>query len=291
MRNFEGKTAYIPGSEWLYFKIHSGPKFQEEFLMEHLSDRIINYKKRGMIDKFFFVRYSDEYGPHLRLRFKISNSGHLLNIIEDISKTTDYFLSNGLINRMSIDTYFPELDRYGSNSMQFAETIFSVNSFYMLYLFGKTRDYNDIWLSSVKIADSLLTQFEMSLQDKHVFYEKCFKAFALEANYRKLPNELKLKFRNNRNLIEMIFSEHAEIDCFQKELAIEESNAVQEILKLKTDGCLEIGIEDLLMSLIHMHNNRVFRTNPRLHELVIYYMMSNYYKSNDVREKQKMRNK
>ncbi len=63
--------------------------------------------------------------------------------------------------------------------------------------------------------------------------------------------------------------------------------AVQHLLQLKNDQVLEVAFESLLRSIVHMHFNRVFRVKQRMHELVVYYMFSNYYKSLSVRQKMK----
>lgn len=52
-------------------------------------------------------------------------------------------------------------------------------------------------------------------------------------------------------------------------------------LKLKKD----LSTDSLLSSYIHMMLNRLFRSKNRIHELVIYDFMYQYYKSEIAREK------
>lgn len=60
----------IPGSEWLFFKIYTGPKSADTLLAGPLRILVTSLLERAHVDSFFFIRYTDpEY--HIRLRFHL----------------------------------------------------------------------------------------------------------------------------------------------------------------------------------------------------------------------------
>jgi len=59
-----------------------------------------------------------------------------------------------------------------------------------------------------------------------------------------------------------------------------QSNAIVDIIKeLHKNNLVEIDKISLANSICHMTMNRLFRSKPRLSEMVVYGLMSRYYKS------------
>ena len=48
---------------------------------------------------------------------------------------------------------------------------------------------------------------------------------------------------------------------------------------MKEEGLLELSLDDLMSSYIHMLLNRLFRNNQRTHELVVYDFMWRWYRT------------
>jgi hypothetical protein len=70
------QRKFAPFSEWVYFKIYSGPKAINTILIDNiffLTSKLLN---GNIISKWFFIRYADPHN-HLRIRFRLkSGSEH-----------------------------------------------------------------------------------------------------------------------------------------------------------------------------------------------------------------------
>ncbi len=53
------KRSFIPGSEWIYYKIYCGVKTADKILTETIKPLVEQLKMLNLIEKWFFIRYSD----------------------------------------------------------------------------------------------------------------------------------------------------------------------------------------------------------------------------------------
>ena len=104
------------------------------------------------------------------------------------------------------------------------------------------------------------------------------------ANNKYGTQQLSEKYREHREAIEEIAK--GEIGGFPEELAellLVKSRHIQplckEILKIQEAGELQIALSSYLSSQIHMVMNRLFRSQQRKYELVIYDMLYRAYQS------------
>ena len=51
------KRLYIPGSEWVYYKLYTGPKTADTILTDLIDPVINNLSCKNLIEKWFFIRY------------------------------------------------------------------------------------------------------------------------------------------------------------------------------------------------------------------------------------------
>ena len=80
---------FILGDEWLYYKIYTGAKTADNILIDVIKPIAQTLFDEQVIDKWFFIRYSDP-DFHIRVRFHcvdISKIG-IVNGIEVTSKST-----------------------------------------------------------------------------------------------------------------------------------------------------------------------------------------------------------
>ena len=118
----------IPGSEWLFFKIYTGPKSADTLLAGPLRILVTSLLERAHVDSFFFIRYTDpEY--HIRLRFHLPHRetgyGPVMCAACD---TLRPLLTEGLVSSVVCDTYARELERYGEHTMEAVERYFHLDS-------------------------------------------------------------------------------------------------------------------------------------------------------------------
>ncbi|WP_327156850.1 lantibiotic dehydratase [Streptomyces tubercidicus] len=119
--------VHLPGGEWLYTAWYAPAERHEEILAVHLPPLLDRLPAE--VDRWFFLRYRDAHGAHLRLRFHAPPdvlAGELLPRLHD---TTARLRAAGLLGRVVCDTYDPEWERYGGpEAIAAAERVFHADS-------------------------------------------------------------------------------------------------------------------------------------------------------------------
>lgn len=62
--------TFIPGSEWIYFKLYTGTKTADAILKNELYVYVNEMLSNDIADKWFFIRYTDP-DFHIRLRLHL----------------------------------------------------------------------------------------------------------------------------------------------------------------------------------------------------------------------------
>lgn len=294
--NHENITrTFSLGSEWIYYKIYCGVKTADRILTEVIKPLVKQLTNQHLIDYWFFIRYSDPEN-HLRIRFHISNSSKLGEVILAFYNTLNKYQKTGLIWKIQADTYQREVERYGFNTMVLSEHFFYHDSECVVNFLTqiKNKQENDIrWLFGIKAIDELLNTFNYSLGQKTILLENLKIGFALEFSMNKdLKMQLDKKFRDKRKIIETFLWENELIykkyQTIGRLLEINKNNItpiVCEILKMKNKELLELPLNDLIASYIHMFLNRLFTNKQRLQEMVVYDFMWRAYRSKQAKEK------
>ena len=68
METHKAQRTFIIGDNWLYYKIYTGAKTSELILTESIRPVVEELLKNNIIQKWFFIRYSD---PHYHIRIRI----------------------------------------------------------------------------------------------------------------------------------------------------------------------------------------------------------------------------
>ena len=143
------------------------------------------------------------------------------------------------------------------------------------------------WLFAIKAVDVLLSDFNYSMEQKRELMENLKTGFAHEFNMNKdLKMQLDKKFRTHREAIAKVLdAKDDETSDLQPlfELLKQKSESitplVTKILIIKQNNQLQVHINDLLASYIHMLLNRLFKNKQRMHEMVIYDFIWRTYRS------------
>ncbi|MEU3521601.1 lantibiotic dehydratase [Streptomyces sp. NPDC006654] len=115
-----------PGSAWLYLKVYGAEQRQDEILTEYVP-RLLAEGGPG-VRRWFFVRYRDP-APHLRLRLYTGTPEEAAQLLPAIGSWADELRAARLSARVTLDTYDPEVERYGgSEAMALAEEMFHADS-------------------------------------------------------------------------------------------------------------------------------------------------------------------
>lgn len=271
---------FHPGSEWLYFKVYTGIKTSDTILQEVIEPLVEQLQIQNLIDQWFFIRYNDPK-PHLRIRLNLKNITAYSTILGMINSLFKDYLESGEVASIIMDTYSRELERYGENTIEYAEDLFFKSS-QLILNFLEYSDEEKI-ITSLFYIDQILSAFNLSPEEKIEFAKRSENAFKSEFNADKnLNNQLKKKYNEfYPHYFEFITSEeYEEIRNLIKSNITEIALKPEELSKLENDNVLKIKPKDFFKSVFHMHINRLFISHQRLFEMVVYDHLFRIYKTN-----------
>lgn len=283
------KRTFFIGDEWLYYKVYCGVKTADIILAEVVKPLTEEFIKNNIIDKWFFIRYSDPK-THLRIRFHLVSPENIFEITYKVNQFLQNYVKMGLVWKIMTDTYNREVERYGNNTIELAENLFyndSVLTVGIVSLIQGDEGENIRWLVGLRSIDEFINDFGYSLEQKFELLTIMKDSFAKEYNMDKyLKIQLGDKFRKQRKFIESILNTQNDKDSdlqsilyLIKQRGVQNKPIVESIIKLKNKELLEDLLNNYMWSYLHMLNNRLFKSKQRTHELVIYYFLYQFYKS------------
>lgn len=272
---------FIPGGEWLFLKIYSGPKILENILTDKIYPQIHSFIKNEWIDSFFFIRYTDpEY--HIRLRFHSSNPKTLWKILIHLHPILSQLVQTYMISNVVIDTYSRELERYGENNILYVERVFFHDSIFVCEFLSECPNADQKrWTTCCLQIDSILNICDFSLADKINFCKEASKLYNQEffGDTHWGEKQWGQKYRQYRNELNDILKLKI-IDTRILELLGDFSHNTSEYFKTIREKSEKQFFTSVLSSIIHMHINRMYRTKQRLNECAIYNLLLRFYQSN-----------
>ncbi|MDD2385840.1 MAG: thiopeptide-type bacteriocin biosynthesis protein [Bacteroidales bacterium] len=277
------KRTFFIGEEWLYYKIYCGNKTADNILSNIIKPISATLIKNKYIDKWFFIRYSDPKS-HLRVRFHFSNKDNIFFVINLLHTKLNDLVESGVIWKVMTDTYTREIERYGTKTMECAESIFYNDSVLVVNIlsFLKCTNSNesDRWQVALISINELLNDFKLTLSEKYLLTKYLKESFSLEfKSDTNLKKQLKSKYRKE---CENIFSALGNKLLFPKcrKLILDRTKSNYNCIPILNKYIKSNSIRNnYLFNFIHMHNNRLFSNQQRLHELVLYDFLYNYYRS------------
>lgn len=280
------KSLFIPGDNWLYFKIYTGIKTADWILGDKLFPVIKKLIKYNLIEKFYFIRYSDP-DFHIRLRLLLSGSTYLFKVIDIINNTLKPIVEKQLAWKIQIDTYKREIERYNPLLIESTESLFYADSVFIIKIIRyleKFQDENYRWMISLLLIDKLLFDLNFNLEHKKNLMETLSNAFKTEFGFtHSNSKQFNNKYRSNKSTVECVLNNNIIDSNFNKLVGLSCQRSVMMrpfICNLKRIiSQKNLNIQDYIGSYIHMTMNRLFRTDNRLHELIIYDFMKQYYTS------------
>jgi len=265
----EIKRIYAPGSEWLYIKIYSGAMVLEKMLLDKVFPLTCSMIDDNLIDKFFFVRYLDpDY--HLRLKFHINDIDNVGKVLFRLRDTFEEDIKNHIIYRYEADTYVREIERYGAQQIADFETLFFNDSIFIINCLRSFPGYdNDRWITCCIVMNKYFDCLNFSLEERMDFCKTMSEAYNIEffKDLKDAKIQMGNKYRYKKDLMfKMLGNEKANrLTTYTNQIMSFINNVTPEYAKTK------------LKLIIHMHVNRMFRTQQRAIECVIYNLMWKYY--------------
>lgn len=284
------KRKYSIYSEWLYFKIYCGPKMAENLLSGALLSFIDQKENKNLFEYFFFIRYKDDSGNHLRLRFFNKDLNKQLSLLKEIMLVLQPYVDDGLVERVVIDSYFREIERYGDSLIEQAEQLFYNDSLAVMRFINLLDDSSEPekykLLFAVRGIDIFLSDFNLKIDERVELLKQIISSFSNEFwGDPSLQKQLNSKYRKYQ---QSIFSHMDNVQDIKNE--IEEAVS---IFKIRSDMNAPViqnlvsklslnpkkELFKLLPSYIHMFINRLFIANQRKYELVVCHFLDHYYSS------------
>lgn len=271
------QRIFPPGSKWTYLKLYCAPSEADDILKDHLAPIINRILSMGPVKKWFFVRYSDP-DFHLRIRFYHPSKSTFHGIIAEIfSKKLQSLISANKIWKVQFDSYEREIERYGIDAIRTVESIFYLNSAVTMKILTKAYDQNLIWKLGLSIIDRSFSAFAVPLIER--VNELSTWTMSLKTELNMTKKEIKqLNHQYNKVKVEifMFFQDHND-DQFQKLLR----HYSKKLGKLLKDQSPQIRVKTAqnIGSIIHMSLNRLFASEQRANEMVLYVYALYYYKT------------
>jgi thiopeptide-type bacteriocin biosynthesis protein len=271
----------MPGSTWIYIKLYVGIKTADDLLIKVIAPIIRELQRKQAIEKWFFIRYSDP-DFHLRIRLLVTDFIYIGEIICLFQKKLVYWNKNNLLWKMQLDSYNRELERYGKNLIEEAESVFYADSECVLSIIrklGNNEKYR--WMIALKLIDSLLSDFHLSMEEKQKLMENLSKLFKTEFGFNEYnAKSFNTKFRENKMIVESTLNniiDEKEFNFLYSPIRKRTKQLVSIVGKINKNKLKHINLNELLSSYLHMMLNRLFRSKNRIHELILYDFMRRYY--------------
>ncbi|MFI5608599.1 lantibiotic dehydratase [Amycolatopsis sp. NPDC051903] len=114
--------------DWLYLVVRGSCRVQDDLLRDELP-RLLKPAAEAGVDRWFFIRYTDSGGHHLRLRFHGEPARLWSELLPAASEVLADWQRTGFAGTCGVEQYDPELERYGGAGAQAAaERLFGADS-------------------------------------------------------------------------------------------------------------------------------------------------------------------
>lgn len=262
MKSLTQKHIFIPGSEWLYFKIYCGVKTGDDLLLEVVEPFVRSLCCAGKIHLWFFIRYADPE-PHVRVRFLLRDPQATGSMIAAMHQHINPYVETGLVHDLQLGSYRRELQRYGYDSITQAETLFYLDSTRVLEIVANASTDDKrlaqlfCWITTMialfipQVPEQIIFLNAMSTQFKEEFNANKDTTKQLNTLYKKLNLPIK----------------HEPLSGSTQEAL---ATTVAVLLAINKEQKQPIAVNSLLASFIHMTIYRTFKSQQRLYEFMIY---------------------
>jgi thiopeptide-type bacteriocin biosynthesis protein len=278
------QRSFAPGSEWMYIKIYCGPKWMDKLLLKVLLPLTVRLQSSRVTDRWFFIRYQDP-DHHIRIRFHLPKyREHSAGVIQEVEELLLPYLNNDMVQKIQLDTYVRELERYGPALMEHSEAFFfhdSETALRLLLTIGGAES-QERWLLALKGADELLNGFGYTpLMKMKLLQQLQQQFFAEHHGDAPLLRQLNNKYREHNRQITDVLSDNVNdytLPDGAREIFAERAARWKDII-LELRNIEPAAVTELPPHYLHLFLNRMFTANARLHELVIYHYLMKYYTS------------
>lgn len=261
------QRLFPPGTEWIYYKLYCGAYLSDKILHVVINELATRLVEEGVVDKFFFIRYTDPH-YHIRVRLQVKGGSEAYGIVlASFATALESFVINREVWKVQLDTYSREIERYGSAYMELSEWIFFHDSRCCLDVIAD--DEQERQLGAIKNIDSWLELFELTLKEKIDFVSGVVSGFRTEFGGA-VQHEMDVQYREIKDEVKTVLQGDFRNATFE-----ERNDSIRKTLDNFETSVQEIRLN--LGSYIHMSLNRWFKTDQRLYEFAAYVYIEKHY--------------
>ncbi len=282
------ERAFAPGSDWMYIKVYGGHGICDRIIRDTVLPLVQELKEEHLIEKWFFIRYGDP-DNHLRIRFNNSRNPFLLqSVLHRMHERLQPLLLSGNVQKVQVDTYQREIERYGVRTMLDCEGLFTYDSEavaqLLRFMYAHELDEEFRWKAALIGMDTLLNDFGFEPEEKLDMVKQWRDAFFAEHGGHKLLSiQLDKSYRNHATTVVALLSEEWQGETLGHVRAIFHERSLSSqphIERIVLAYNMQKGsLRELVQSLLHMFLNRVFNAKQRQHELVLYHFLHKAYRT------------
>lgn len=251
----------LPGEEWLYFEIYCHP-YRANSVLQLLNTYLKTISER--LKKWFFIRYSLPE-PHIRLRIKLTDPEQLITVLASMQELIKPLLVRGQVSDYGVKTYFRETTRYQGAPYDLVERFFAADSTYLISLISKLKSDEQAYTHALYLIGHLLPIYSDDDADQLQFVRAMAKRFAAEIQIDTSHfKQINMTYPLVRKQLDPIGSRRTPKKMLR----------IIKLFKEIMAHCLAKPIRQAMFAdLIHLHINRVFSHDQRIHETIIYQLL------------------
>ena len=216
-----------------------------------------------------------------------------------LSAALNPLLESGTIHKIQLDTYEREIERYGGlEGVVASEELFWADSEAVIEILSNLSGDEGLdsrWRAALLGVDMLAADFGFDLRAKRSLMANLGDLYCREFHVAAQEKQsLGERFRTLRPSLEMLLDpstigppKSGELDLRRKAFerrSVRNREVAATLRALFEAGRLDAAIEDLVQNYVHMHVNRIVRSDWRQHELVLYDFLFRLYDGHLARE-------
>jgi thiopeptide-type bacteriocin biosynthesis protein len=285
------RSTFTPGSEWTYAKLYTGTAGADAVLTQVVAPLLARLGEAGEPLCWFYVRYGDPRW-HVRLRVRCRDARQGTAVVPGLlHEAVAPLLADGRIWKVQLDTYEREVNRYGGpGAIETCETIFQADSDACLAiaeLLDADSGADARWKLTFRGMHLLLHDFGIEADGRIGVLRQIRAALGREHGLDvHIERQMGAKFRAERPRLEALLSPtwdgEDELEPGLAHLATRSERLaplVAELSALQRKGRLTGSLSSIVGALLHMHANRLLRSEQRAQELLLYDFLLRLYES------------
>lgn len=265
-----------------YFRVFGGGLPLDQ-LLQRTADWYEDERESHPSLKWFFIRYAAD-GYHVRFRF-VGSSASVAEASAAFLASVQKLVDSGRVGRVEIDKYHPEYRRYGGEiGMLLSEQVFAADTTFCLTVLEMLKNspssilaQNRRWLGAATL-DSFLGATDLTIAERIALLQAAESGIQSAMPGNDGARNARKEVRDQRPTIERVIELFRERVLQDPRVLPSMSSLGDSIQALRDqEGDCDFPFIRILVSLVHMHLNRLGITFVPADELAVYIALERFY--------------